>query len=231
MSDQPSNPEDGGASAPSVLQQWARVMDDVQAIAKTDYNSGQKFNFRGIDAVMNAVGPALRTHGVVVVPRIKSVNYRDVQVGSNRTNMRECTLTVQYVVYGPNGDHFSGEAPGEALDVGDKATAKAMSVAYRSFLLQSLTIPTHEPDPDESSYERAPEPQPGTVLRTPGQVTIDSAIKAMDENTRLDFGVWWSEAGLPKLAELTDAQIILVLDHLGNPHAAGHGAVRPGLGS
>jgi hypothetical protein len=45
---------------------------------------------------------------------------------------------------------------GEAFDMGDKATAKAMSVAYRTCLLQALTIPTDDPDPDESSYEQAP---------------------------------------------------------------------------
>lgn len=36
------------------------VMGDVQAVRKGDRNEVQGFNFRGIDAVVNAVGPALR---------------------------------------------------------------------------------------------------------------------------------------------------------------------------
>ena len=45
------------------------------------------------------------------------------------------------------------------MDVGDKGTPKAMSVAYRIVLLQMLCIPTDEPDPDSQSYERAaPDP-------------------------------------------------------------------------
>ena len=33
------------------------VMDDVQAVKKGDRNTQQNYNFRGIDAVINAVGP------------------------------------------------------------------------------------------------------------------------------------------------------------------------------
>ena len=43
----------------------------------------------------------------------------------------------------------------EVVDSGDKATAKAMSVAFRTALLQALCLPTDEPDPDASSYERS----------------------------------------------------------------------------
>jgi hypothetical protein len=51
--------------------------------------------------------------------------------------------------------------PGEAFDSGDKSTAKAMSVAYRTALLQALTLPTDEPDPDETVEELAPRQQNG----------------------------------------------------------------------
>jgi hypothetical protein len=48
--------------------------------------------------------------------------------------------------------------PGEAFDSGDKATAKAMSVAFRIALLQGLSLPTDETDPDAQTYERANHP-------------------------------------------------------------------------
>lgn len=41
------------------------------------------------------------------------------------------------------------------MDSGDKATAKAMSVAFRTALLQALCLPTDEIDPDAESYERS----------------------------------------------------------------------------
>ena len=42
----------------------------------------------------------------------------------------------------------------EAWDSGDKAAPKAMSVAFRTALLQALALPTDDPDPDSQSYER-----------------------------------------------------------------------------
>jgi hypothetical protein len=52
---------------------------------------------------------------------------------------------------------------GEAMDSGDKAVAKAMSVAFRIALLQALALPTDEPDPDSYSYERS-EAKPHATL-------------------------------------------------------------------
>lgn len=146
----------------SVHEAFAAVMDEVQAVGKDGRNTSQDYAFRGIDGVMNAVGPALRKHGVIIVPSVLESNYRDVEVGRNRTLMREVTVTVEYTIYGPKGDTIVGRVSGESMDSGDKGTAKAFSVAYRTFLLQALTIPTHQPDPDEQSYERsaaAPEPE------------------------------------------------------------------------
>lgn len=141
---------------PTVYEAWARVMADVRSVAKTDINTEQGFRFRGIDAVVNAVGPALRTHGVLVLPVNVVTNYRDVTTSRGKA-ARECTVMVTYRVVGPAGDGFEIVAPGEALDMGDKGTAKAMSVALRTALLQALCLPTDERDPDHDVYERVPE--------------------------------------------------------------------------
>lgn len=138
---------------PSVFEAWAAVMGEVQAVRKADRNEAQRFLFRGIDSVMNAVGPALRKHGVTVTPTVLSRKLTDVQLKSRTAT--GVHLKVRYTVYGPAGDSFAGTVYAEAMDMGDKATAKAMSVAYRTFLLQSLTIPTDEPDPDAESFEQA----------------------------------------------------------------------------
>jgi hypothetical protein len=140
---------------PTVAEAMSAVMDDVQAVRKGDRNTQQGFNFRGIDAVVNAVGPAFRKHGIVAVPMLNAVTYNTVEVGQKRTQMRECTVTVTYRFYGPKGDYIEATVPAESMDSGDKATPKAMSVAYRTALLQVLTIPTDEPDPDGHNYERS----------------------------------------------------------------------------
>lgn len=149
----------------SVNEAWAAVMVDVEQVGKTGHNKSQNYSFRGVDAVVNAVGPALRRHGVVVVPVVEDATYREITVGQNRTLMREVTVRVRYRIIGPKGDTIEGVVYGESMDSGDKGTAKAFSVAFRTFLLQALCIPTDEPDPDSASYERAPReatPPPAT---------------------------------------------------------------------
>lgn len=137
----------------TVHQALSKVMGDVQAVEKGSKNQAQKFNFRGIDAVMNAVGPALRKHGVTILPEDVEVHRSNGTTASGKQTV-EVVVKVTYRVYGPSGDSIHGKVAAEAMDFGDKAVAKAMSVAYRTFLLQALTIPTDDPDPDIESYER-----------------------------------------------------------------------------
>jgi hypothetical protein len=148
---------------PTVVEALLAVMADVQAVGKGDRNNQQGYNFRGIDAVINAVGPAFRKHSVIAVPAKSEARYRDVQTSTGKPS-RECTVTVTYRFYGPAGDFIEVEVPGESMDFGDKGAPKAMSVAYRIALLQALCIPTDEPESDAQSYERSarpaqPEPQ------------------------------------------------------------------------
>nr|DAK85121.1 MAG TPA: ERF superfamily protein [Caudoviricetes sp.] len=155
------------AEQPTVHQALSKVMAEVQAVRKDSKNQAQRFNFRGIDAVMNAVGPALRKHGVVILPEEVDV-HRTNGTAANGKQTAEVVVKVAYRVYGPNGDSIHGKVASEAMDFGDKAIAKAMSVAYRTFLLQALTIPTDEPDPDSESYERGGPNGTGASQQTGG---------------------------------------------------------------
>lgn len=151
----------------TVHQALSKVMGDVQAVKKDSKNQAQRFNFRGIDAVMNAVGPALRKHGVVILPEDVEVHRSNGTTASGKQTA-EVVVKATYRVYGPSGDSIHGKVAAEAMDFGDKAIAKAMSVAYRTFLLQALTIPTDEPDPDGESYEGgAPRGTGGSQQNTP----------------------------------------------------------------
>jgi hypothetical protein len=141
---------------PGIYAALAAVMADVRAVPKDGMNKAQQFSFRGIDGVMNAVGPALRTHRVVVVPMVEEVDIGTVEVGKNRTPMAHVSVRVRYRFMAPDGSSVDAVVPAEAFDSGDKAVSKAMSVAFRTALIQALTLPTNEPDPDAETYERAP---------------------------------------------------------------------------
>ncbi|SDL15339.1 ERF superfamily protein [Nocardioides sp. YR527] len=169
----------------TVQEAWAAVMADVQGLGKNQaVTSGPaRFNFRGVDDVMNAVGPVLRTHGVSVVPTEVTHSPENVTT-SNGKGMRNVTVFVKYAIHGPAGDTMAGAAAGEAADSGDKATPKAMSVAFRTFLLQALCLPTNEPDPDEHQYERAappaeitPDQRRAMILQGLGESETEAAVR------------------------------------------------------
>ena len=170
-------------TTPSVIDALSAVMADVQAVRKGDRNEQQGFNFRGIDAVVNAVGPALRRHRVIVVPELEHIDRGTVEVGNGdrRRAIGHVVLTVRYRFIGPAGDELAALVPGEAMDSGDKAFSKAMSVAYRTALLQALCIPTDEPDPDTQVYERSPArlaPPPPDAIRL---MLVEAARAGVDE--------------------------------------------------
>lgn len=136
----------------------AAVMADVDHVAKRDRNEHQRFLFRGIDAVVNAVGPVLRKHSVIVVPQVQTVHYDVVQTSTGKP-ASACRVVVDYSFYATDGSSVVTTVAAEAWDNGDKAAPKAMSVAFRTALLQALALPTDEADPDSQTYERAAEPK------------------------------------------------------------------------
>ena len=130
------------------------IRAEVGAVRKDGRNTQQNFNFRGVDAVVNALAGMMSKHGLMVYP--SKVEHRpgtkQLSGGKVATSV---DVTVDYTFVGPEGDTFTAQVPAESFDLGDKATAKAMSVAYRTCLLQTFTLPTDDPDPDEHTYERA----------------------------------------------------------------------------
>ncbi|WP_075727287.1 ERF family protein [Corynebacterium aquilae] len=137
----------------TTLQAINAVMKSVRAVGKDGTNKQQGYNFRGIDGVLNAVGPAFREHGLIATPHVVEANTE--RFNNNRGTLATvATLTVDYffrAVDADPDDIVSTRVSAQAIDYSDKAHTKAMSVAYRTALIQLLCLPTDEPDPDEVS--------------------------------------------------------------------------------
>ena len=195
----------------SVVQALAAASEDVRSVRKDSKNEAQRFNFRGIDAVMNACGPAFRKHGIICIPQTEDVQFEPMQLASGKTATR-VVVKIRYVFYGPEGDSLAAVVYGESFDMGDKALAKAYSVAYRTCLLQTLTIPTDDPDPDAEVFEAVPKPKRQPATRPAAKPMHDLATRAtVDElHARLaslpadlldQYGQWRATSNIPKLSE------------------------------
>ena len=140
---------------PTIHQALASVKKAIGAVGKSEKNQQQGWNFRGIDAVLNAVSGPLADNGVTVYPILQDYTYATVEIGRNKTPMAHVVVKVKYIFAGPAGDHLETYVAAESMDSGDKAMTKAFSVALRTALIQTLSLPTSEPDPDHDVYERS----------------------------------------------------------------------------
>jgi hypothetical protein len=100
-------------------------------ISKSRKNTGQGYNFRGIDDIYNALSGELATAQLCIIPRVieRDVAERQSKAGAA---MFYVTVKAEYdIVSAKDGSTHTACAYGEAMDSGDKATNKAMSAAYK----------------------------------------------------------------------------------------------------
>ena len=137
----------------TIYQRMVAILDELPAIGKTQENSQQHFMFRGHDDVLNALNPLLAKHGVVVVPDVRKRKTAERTTGQNKT-MYEVNLWVRFTFYGADGTSIVSSAWGEGTDMGDKATSKAHTMAFKTVLAQAFAVSTKEGfDPDAQSDE------------------------------------------------------------------------------
>lgn len=128
------------------------IMAEIGAIGKTSKNTTQGFMYRGVDAVMNALQPAMVKHKVFVVPEVLEQT-REERINAKGTTLLYSILRVKFTFFADDGSNISAVVIGEGMDSGDKASNKAMSVAFKYACFQVFCIPTEEmKDPDAESH-------------------------------------------------------------------------------
>lgn len=184
-------------SEPTIHQRIVAILEEMPAIGKNQKNEQQGFMFRGHDDVLNALNPLLAKHGVFVVPDVlqRETAQRTTSRGSV---MFEVSLHVRYSFHGADGgEPVVASAWGEGTDMGDKATSKAMTMAFKSVLNQTFAISNAETaDPDRQSVEEskaaadAPartEAKPAaSQFQKPDAKIVQADIAASGEATQLE---------------------------------------------
>lgn len=179
-----------------------------KGISKDRKNVQQGFQFRGIDQVYNALAPVLAKHGLVILPRIteRTVTERTTQKGG----------VLFYVVVKAEFDFVATEdgsihtvmTYGEAMDSGDKATNKAMSIAYKYAAFQAFCIPTEETaaDPDDEVHQVAPQqrikPAPDAALAAFSEAAMKKAT--LEELKQAFAKAWQMLEGTPEQQKAKD---------------------------
>lgn len=175
----------------SIYNSMLAVQEELTAITKDSQNSQQGWKFRGVDSVMNTLHPILVKHKIFVTPKVLDIQ-RSSTVSKKETTyngrtekkdsvLNYATATVEYNFYDESGESISVTVVGEGMDSGDKATSKALSVAYKYAMFQTFCIPT-EDDPDKDVYEAAVPTNDYSVQKI--DVAVWLAEKQLNEQQR-----------------------------------------------
>ena len=143
----------------NIYEAICNVMSEIGAIEKSKKNQQQGFMYRGVDDVMNALQPLLVKYKVFIVPEVLEQT-REERTTRNGNTVIYSVCKVKYTFYADDGSFVQAVVVGEGMDSGDKATNKAMSIAFKYACFQTFCIPTEDMvDPDAESHEITPKGQ------------------------------------------------------------------------
>jgi hypothetical protein len=147
-------------------------------VAKDRTNEAQRFKFRGIDQLMNAVAPVIAHNGLVVLPRVQSKRQEERQTAKGGTIYFTHLHVAFDFVSVKDGSVATVETEGEAMDSADKSTNKAMSAALKYALMQAFMIPTEDMQDADSSTPEASVRLDTTIARPSAWADLKDQLKA-----------------------------------------------------
>jgi hypothetical protein len=158
-------------------------------ISKEKFNEQQRFKYRGVDDVMNALAPLLSKAGLLVLPRVTKRELIE-RISASGKPLFFTTLEIEYdfVCAEDGSKHTVGPMIGEAMDSGDKSANKAMAIAYKYVCFQVFCIPTEATeDPDAKIHDvLSPAQALGKRFVESLAVGIDDAVYDIWDTARTD---------------------------------------------
>lgn len=155
------------------------IIGEVKAVGKDHVNEAQKYKFRAIDDVYNALNGVLAKHKVSIIPKYTLIsNEVTTEVKKNEWNgkitektqtTRSVLLQGNYKITAEDGSYEEVTTFGEAIDFGDKAFNKAMSQALKYCLFQVFCIPTEEEKDTEHQSPEIPKKDSGKTEHQNGK--------------------------------------------------------------
>ena len=185
-------------SAPSVYAAINAITAELatNGIAKSRSNEVDDYKYRSIDDVLDRLAPLLAKHKLCALPRALERTVTE-RIDEQNHPLLHVALRVEFALTSvKDGTSHTVEAYGEALDGGDKATAKAMSAAYKAAMVQTFCIPVSgAEDADRTSHRlrpktHSPEPLQGwpqwclDIEDIVGLCESEAAISTVQERNR-----------------------------------------------
>jgi len=133
------------------------IMTGIDPIAKDKQNVQQGYKFRGVEAVYGVLNPMLIANKVLLIPECIEHHIEQFASKSGGALFRAIVKMKYTLLSTEDGSSIECTMMGEGMDSGDKATPKAVSIAFKYLCFQLFCIPVEgADDPDKDSHNVAP---------------------------------------------------------------------------
>lgn len=134
-----------------ISKKLVAVMKDCSHVAKNGTNDFHHYDYATAADVLQMVNESLTKHGIASVVFTSLVDFRDVTTAKgNIEHLATVEITVT-LIDSESGESVSIKALGSGQDAGDKACAKAQTMAIKYAYLTSFAIATGD-DPEADSH-------------------------------------------------------------------------------
>lgn len=202
-------------TVPRVYAAITAIIADLSSagIPKRHINARERYQYRSIDDVYERLSPLLAQHKLCVLPRVlkRECSERQEVGGGVLVNVR--VKAAFDLVSAEDGSRHVIKCFGEALDAGDKATAKATSAAYKQAMLQAFCIPIGDDnDGDARTYQlttvsNVVEPVQGWAAWSQDLIEILASCPTSEAIDRLQK----ANRGLLRAAALSNSDVYVAL--------------------
>ena len=202
-----TSPLEARADQMTLRHKLGEVRRRIGYIQKRGYNDRYNYNYVAAADIAGTIGDILAELGVVVIPRLENITYEPHAPGRLE---RVARVIMAYTFTDEDsGEEITARVAGEGLDMGDKASYKAMTGALKYALLQSFLLATGD-DPEE---ERA-DLRTGSGSDHPINPEQADELRALIEKTGTDPERVLAYYKISALAEMTEATYRRALDLL-----------------
>lgn len=169
---------------PHVFLAMGKMTEELAkaGIGKDKENKDQKYRFRGIDDVRNAVAPLQKDCQLLIYPKMLSRTEHERTTKSGGFALQVVVKIAMHFVSTVDGSEVVTEWENEAVDYSDKATNKAVSQAYKTAIINTFNIPT-EGEEDTDTEKKELKGKKVGVFENAGlrDIYVDNCVKTFNE--------------------------------------------------
>ena len=156
-----------------------QVVEEMGNIPKNGYNTHFKYKFVQEQDAMAKMRELCLKHKLLIIP--------SVITSSRVANLT--TATVQFTIHDcESGEEITANSIGEGADTQDKGAPKALTSAYKFFILKMFMVSTGD-DVENHNVEATAKPATKTAAKTEPKQAAKAAPKALPKGD----GWWCSE--------------------------------------